>query len=146
MSVARFKRDKIYYFKYNPKLAEVLPFWDKRPFMFPLHITSTHTLGINLHWIPKRFKKKFIELLLQMSQRIPNQQRFSRLTYNMLKADISLRPALRGIRLYSNKRARNIQDITKEMAQDPNILNKMEKSLFRKHKAKKVFYPERSRN
>lgn len=145
MATRPFKRDKIYYFKYNPKFKEVLPFWDKRPFAFPLMLSNTHSLMINIHWVPKRYKKRFIEFLLEMSQRIPNEQRFARLTYNMIKSDIRLRPALKGIRLYINKRASGVKEITKEMAQDPTIINKMEKSLFRKHKAKKVFYPERSR-
>lgn len=138
-----FKPDKLYHFRYRPKLSEVLPFWDKQPLMFPLHITKDRTLGLNIHWIPFAFRKRFVEFLIKLSLKVRSPKRFAQLTYEIIKNDPSLKSALPGIRMYINNRASSIKEIDKDGAQDFFIPARMNRNLFRENRAKKVFFSHR---
>ena len=143
--MAKFTQSKLYYFHYRPLHAAKLSFWDKQPLMFPLRVGPSHTLGINIHWIHPKMRKAFLEFLLQLSQKVRNPKRFARMTYDVMKADVRLRHSLPGIRLYINNKASNVKEITREEAADFFDPLKMQRALFRKHRAKKVFYPKRGR-
>lgn len=52
-----FIRNKIipgcmYFYKYDPKYKNVLPFYDMFPLTFIVNATSTHFTGINFHYLP----------------------------------------------------------------------------------------------
>lgn len=136
---ARFKHGSIYFFKYNPKLKEKLPFWDTRPLMIPLRTSSTRTLGLNVHWVPQQFRRKLIEHLLKLSVKIRGEKKFARMTYTLLKNNRGLRPALNGVRLYINSRVSDVTVIQRDKVQDFFLPRKVQRGFFNRHKAKKVF-------
>lgn len=142
--MANFQRDQLHFFKYTPKWGEILPFWDKQPLMFPLYVGSTHTLGVNIHWIPAKFRKRFVEWLLEISQKVRSRKRFAHLTYAMMQADPRLKQAQkRAIRMYINNRASKLKIIPKDEVASFFLPLTVNPSLFRRHKSKKVFYPDR---
>lgn len=129
----------MYYFKYNPKFKDVLPYWDKFPFIIPLNIGATHTLGLNTHWIPQRFKKKFIEWLINQSMKLKTPSKFSRVTYDMIKKNPQLRPALQGIRLYINTRMSTVTEVRRKEIQNFFLPRQVAAGIFKKYKARKYF-------
>lgn len=133
--MAKFNRHSLYYFRYRPKLRETLPFWDRQPLMFPLRITNTHTLGINIHWVPAHIRNRFLNWLIDNSKKIKNQKRFARQTYNVIKSTSGLRAvATNGIRLYINNNASNVKEITREELMSAGFWK-----ILNRHKARKVF-------
>lgn len=137
--MARFKTSRMYAFRYNPKLKDKLPFYDRTPLMFPLNPGPSHTLGLNIHWIPQRHRKKFIEWILERSLDVKNKKKFARLVYNTIKGNAALRPALKGIRLYINHRATQVTEISRDEVGSFFLPRQVQKGFFRRHKSSKVF-------
>lgn len=47
---------KMLFYKYDPKFKDVLPYWDMYPLSILLEATSTHMLGLNLHYLPPKLR------------------------------------------------------------------------------------------
>lgn len=137
--MAKFKRNKIYYFRYDARWKERLPAWDKQPLMFPLNPGTTHTLGINIHWIPQKYRRRFVEWMIDKSIHLKNNKAFSRLVYNTVKNTAVLRIAMPGIRMYINHRATQLVEIPRKEVQDFFLPRKVAPGFFKKHRAKKVY-------
>ena len=45
---------KMLFYKYDPKFAKKLPYWDMYPLVFPFEIAKGGFYGLNLHYIPPR--------------------------------------------------------------------------------------------
>lgn len=67
---ARLTKGKLFFFKYNPKHAETLPYYD----IFPLVIVleqytgeSAGFLGLNLHYLPIKMRAAFLDQLLSVA-------------------------------------------------------------------------------
>jgi hypothetical protein len=54
---------KMYTFQYDPKLKEVLPYYDMYPLIFPIEIYSDGFLGINMHYLPPVMRAKLMDAL-----------------------------------------------------------------------------------
>ena len=137
--MAKFEYSSLYYIRYNAKLKDVLPIWDKKPLMIPLNVGATHTLGLNLHWVPKHLQKKVITFILKQSHSIRSRKKLARITYKALKSTPGLKlAATRGVRLYINSRARIIDRITKDEIHSFFLPLEVQKGFFKRHRAKKV--------
>lgn len=103
--------------------------------MFPLSSRGIYTLGINFHWVPVPMRKKFLDFLIKNSQRLRNPRAFSRFTYNSLKRIPALKDvAEKGVRLYINQNAFNVQEIPRE-----DVERIGPRTILGKHRARKVF-------
>ena len=51
------------FFRYDPKLKSVLPYYDIFPLVLPIDIAPGGFLGINFHYLPIVFRMKLFELL-----------------------------------------------------------------------------------
>ena len=131
----RRKGDRLYYYRYNPKWKDKLPYWDRFPLMFPLHVGPKYTLGINIHWVPSKLRGKFLDFLVDRSAKIKNDKAFARLAYKTLKNTPGLRQAaIKGVRLYINNRASGIQIITRD-----DVILSGKKIIFKSHRPKKFY-------
>lgn len=54
---------KMYMFFYDPKLKEVLPYYDTFPLVFPIGFQEGGFLGINLHYLPLPLRAKLMDAL-----------------------------------------------------------------------------------
>lgn len=54
----------MFFFQYDPKLKETLPYYDTFPCIFPLSTDSTGFLGINLHYSPLMPRFKLMNAIL----------------------------------------------------------------------------------
>ncbi|NCP97778.1 hypothetical protein GW796_05995 [archaeon] len=108
--------EKLYNFKYTPKGLGKLEEYDKNPLIFVLDIQEPYLLAVNVHWIPKNHKFKFLEDLQEIMGKTigrgKKRQRF-KLVYTMLKK----RPYKAGIlavRKYIIKNITGIKEVPQE--------------------------------
>ena len=73
ISAARLMRDnklkkaptfnKLHFFRYNPKLKAILPYYDTFPLVMPIQAAAGGFLGINFHYLPIPLRMKLLETL-----------------------------------------------------------------------------------
>jgi hypothetical protein len=72
---ARFQPGKIYVFKYDPKYAKELPWFDKNPVVLAIEQVNNNDLGINLNLLPVPYKEKLLdELFTRMNIKVDVQE------------------------------------------------------------------------
>ena len=54
---------KMLFYKYDPKFAKKLPYWDMYPLVFPFEKTKGGFYGLNLHYIPPRHRAVLMDEL-----------------------------------------------------------------------------------
>lgn len=57
----------MYFFQYSAKYKEELPYWDAIPLIFPIGDEGKHFLGINLHYLPPRYRAKLMDALYSLA-------------------------------------------------------------------------------
>jgi len=77
---------KMFFYKYDPKWAKKLPYWDMYPLVFPYEKAKGGFYGLNLHYIPPRDRAILMDQLKQYA----SNKKFDKttelsLTYNLLK-------------------------------------------------------------
>lgn len=83
----KFKLGGLYFFFYNPKLKDDLPYYDVFPMVIPIEKYGDGFLGLNLHYLPIRYR----QILLQKMKPLAiydEQDEFKRLrvSYDILNA------------------------------------------------------------
>jgi len=67
--VVKVKKGELFFFKYSPKYADVLPYYDEFPLVLILdeYTEKGHKgfLGLNLHYLPVKARAVFMDQLLQ---------------------------------------------------------------------------------
>lgn len=53
----------MYFFSYDPKTKDDLPYYDRLPLIFPFNSTSTGIYGINMHYLPYGMRAKLMDAL-----------------------------------------------------------------------------------
>lgn len=51
----------MYFFMYDPKHKDILPFYDRFPLVFPFRVASDRMWGINLHYLPLPLRAKLMD-------------------------------------------------------------------------------------
>jgi len=82
---------RMYYFFYDPKLKDILPYYDRFPLVIPIERYADGFLGLNLHYVTPKTR---VRLLNKLSAYLTNDQydektRF-RLSYDMLRGASSI--------------------------------------------------------
>ena len=54
---------KMFFYKYDPKFAKKLPYWDMYPLVFPFERAKGGFYGINLHYLPPRERAVLMDQL-----------------------------------------------------------------------------------
>lgn len=105
----KFLMGGLYFFGYDPKGKQDLPYYDKFPLVMPLKRTEDGFIGLNLHYLPLRYRILFMKKLLNFA--VYNEQdeiKRIRITYPMLDASSKLkefRPCLKRY-LYNHVKTR----------------------------------------
>ena len=60
----KFLMGGLYYFLYDPKTKNDLPYYDKFPLVMPLKRDADGFLGLNLHYLPLNYRINFMRKLL----------------------------------------------------------------------------------
>lgn len=77
---------RIYFYGYDAKYKKTLPYYDRFPLVIILDISKDHILGLNLHYIPYKFRLIFIEKLEEfvVNSGKDDREKFA-LTYGLVK-------------------------------------------------------------
>lgn len=83
---------KMYMFRYYPKGVDSLPYYDAFPLVVSLEFKRSHMLGLNLHYLPPKYRNILFKNLLSFNsdKTLSDQARF-RATYTTLKSLSRLR-------------------------------------------------------
>ena len=77
---------KMFFYKYDPKWAKKLPYWDMYPLVFPFEKAPGGFYGLNLHYIPPRDRAVLMDNLNQYaSNNKYDQTTRLELSYRLLK-------------------------------------------------------------
>ena len=77
---------KMFFYKYDPKFAKKLPYWDMYPLVFPFERAPGGFYGLNLHYIPPRDRAVLVDNLNQYaSNNKYDQTTRLELSYRLLK-------------------------------------------------------------
>ncbi len=76
----------MFFYKYDPKFAKKLPYWDMYPLVFPFEKTKGGFYGLNLHYIPPRERA----VLMDELKKFATNNKFDattrlKLSYDLLK-------------------------------------------------------------
>lgn len=105
----KFLMGGLYFFAYDPKGKKTLDYYDKFPLVLPLKRTTDGFIGLNLHYLPLRYRILFMKKLLSFA--VYNEQdeiKRIRITYPILDASSKLkefRPCLKHY-LYDHVKSR----------------------------------------
>lgn len=77
---------KLYFFTYDPKTKDKLPYYDRFPCVFIFNITPKLIYGINMHYLPYKERAILMDELykVETNARIPNNKKLQ-LSWEILK-------------------------------------------------------------
>jgi len=86
-----FTPGKMYFFYYDPKYKQTLPYYDRFPLVIPIHFYDDGFLGLNLHYLDPRTRAIFLDRLSAFT----NNTRFNdstrlKITYDYLVSSAQL--------------------------------------------------------
>jgi len=85
--VTRFQLGGLYFFYYDPKTKADLPYYDRFPLVIPLEIYQGSFLGLNLHYLPVKYRIAFLDKLMDTAQLNQNDEITRvRISYDILNA------------------------------------------------------------
>lgn len=104
-----FKVGMMYCFFYDPKTKDTLPYYDKFPMVLVLEKYNDGFLGLNLHYLPIKYRIAFLTKLMKFAQLTPqddiNRMRISYEILNSAKKYSEFRPMLKRY-LFSHTRSK----------------------------------------
>jgi len=82
----------MYNFQYDPKLKQVLPYYDRFPLCIPVQKAKGGFHGMNLHYLHPRIRARFLDALMDLT----NNDKYDkttkmRLTYNLIQGSGKLK-------------------------------------------------------
>jgi hypothetical protein len=91
---SRSRLGKMYFYSYNPKWKDKLPWYDTFPLVFPIEEYNNGFLGLNFHYL----RPKDRAILMDQLKVFANNKKYDettklRLTYNMLKGFTKIKRA-----------------------------------------------------
>lgn len=83
----KLKLGRMYFFAYDAKHKDTLPYWDAAPLVIPIGETKTSILGLNLHYLPIPYRAKLLDALLELLNNTKMDETTKlRVTYQTLQA------------------------------------------------------------
>ncbi len=87
---------KMFFYKYDPKWAKKLPYWDMYPLVFPFEKAKGGFYGLNLHYIPPRDRA----ILMDSLNKYASNEKYDKttrleLTYALLKGYGRAKPCVK---------------------------------------------------
>ena len=114
--ITKFVTGGLYYFYYDPKGKDDLPYYDKFPLVLALEKYSDGFLGLNLHYLPIKYRVAFLGKLMDYAvYNAENEIKRVRVTYDILSASKRFKEFRPCIKRYLNSHVRS-----KILAVQPN--------------------------
>jgi hypothetical protein len=92
---------KMYFYYYDPKHKDTLPYYDRFPLVIPIEKYNDGFLGLNLHYIHPKYRITLLDKLVEVaSNRNYNEQTKLRISYRYLQASSKIFEATPCIKRY----------------------------------------------
>lgn len=79
---------QMYFYLYDAKHKDTLPFWDRFPLVIPVKFYKDGWLGLNLHYLPPAQRAILLDKLLEYAKAVNTPKAFMKLSYPLLKAAV----------------------------------------------------------
>ena len=107
-SVGRFQMGGLYHFVYDPKTKADLPYYDLFPLVIPLKRDGDGFIGLNLHYLPPKYRAAFMDKLMTFAQTNENDEpKRLRVTYDILSASRNFKEFRACIKHYLNNHVKS---------------------------------------
>lgn len=98
----------MYFFAYDAKWKDKLPYWDAFPLVFPFKINPDGFTGINLHYLPFDLRAQLMDALYgTVDKRYKNENRRLRISYELLNGAARFEPFKPCIKRYLSNQMRS---------------------------------------
>jgi len=88
----KFKIGGLFFFYYDPKGKDTLPYYDRFPLVIPLERYNDGFLGLNLHYLPLQMRVAFLDKLMDYAlQSDAGEVMSMRISYDILNASRGLK-------------------------------------------------------
>lgn len=74
----------MFFYRYDAKYKDILPYWDALPLTIPINLTKTHMLGLNLHYLTLAQRAILLNQLIKLKTKTTT-PRYMQLSYNILQ-------------------------------------------------------------
>jgi hypothetical protein len=99
----RFSMGGLYHFFYDPLTKSELPYYDIFPLVIPLQRYADGFLGLNLHYLPPKYRAFFMDKLIQFAVMNDNDEiKRLRVTYEILAMSSNLKEFKPCVKKYLN--------------------------------------------
>jgi len=58
---------EMYFFSYDPKTKETLPYYDRFPLVFPINTAKGGFYGLNMHYLPPQLRARLMDALYDLA-------------------------------------------------------------------------------
>jgi hypothetical protein len=104
----QFQMGGLYHFFYDPLTKNDLPYYDIFPLVIPLKRDSEGFIGLNLHYLPPRYRAAFMDKLMNFAIMNDNDEpRRLRVTYDILTASSNFREFRPCLKRYLNSQIKS---------------------------------------
>ncbi len=79
------KIGQMYFYLYDAKWKDDLPYWDKFPLVIPIKYYDNGWLGVNLHYLPPMLRGQLLDKLMEYAKAYPTERAFMKVSYDLLK-------------------------------------------------------------
>ena len=79
---------QMYFFIYDAKLKDELPYWDKFPLVIPVKYYDNGFLGLNLHYLPPMQRAVLLDKLMDYAKAYKTPRAFMKVSYALLKSAV----------------------------------------------------------
>lgn len=74
----------LYFYVYDPKYKETLPYYDRFPCVMPIEPTENGFYGMNFHYLPPILRAKLLDEILRFAVTYPEKERIQ-MSYGLLR-------------------------------------------------------------
>ena len=100
---SKFQIGGLYYFYYDPKTKDELPYYDRFPLVLVLDIQTDGFMGLNLHYLPIRYRVAFLDKLMEYASLDGNNDiKRMRVSYDILASSKSYKEFKPCLKKYLN--------------------------------------------
>ncbi len=132
---------RMYMYFYDPKLKETLPYYDAFPLSVIVGPAEGGFYGLNLHYLPPILRAKFLDALMDISEKNIDEDSKFRLNYKLLKSTSNLKYYKPCFKHYLTEHVKS--KFAEVPAPEWEIATFLPTADWRKRQRQKVYYDSR---
>lgn len=98
----------MYFFEYDPKHKDTLPYYDRFPLIFPINKVKGGILGMNMHYLPPKMRAQLMDALYTVaSDKSYDENTVLNISYKLLNSASNFRFFKPTVKMYLAKQVRS---------------------------------------